>query len=202
MERVLGLDASFETTGRLSFFVNWDAAGRMWAEDRVRSVAIRGLTLGGNWRRLAAARFGWNATEARTLDLASGEPARFRSASLFFYGTVRALSYNLTAKQSGLDREDDHQHLIRARQLALTGSWQFPHAFYVKTQAFVVRYDGTLAEGVDKFLKGFLGWQPNAFTNAYVGWSGQRRRDPSAVVPTERMVERGLFAKVAYAMQF
>jgi len=55
---------------------------------------------------------------------------------------------------------------------------------------------------VDKFLKAFVGWQPNAFTNAYVGWSGQRRRDPLAVLPSERMVERGLFAKMAYALQF
>jgi hypothetical protein len=55
---------------------------------------------------------------------------------------------------------------------------------------------------VDKFLKAFLGWQPNAFTNAYVGWSGQRHRDPANVLPWERMVERGLFAKMAYALQF
>lgn len=202
MERVFGVDASFETPGRLSFFLNWDAAGRAWAEDRIQSVAARSLTLGGNWRALATVRFGWNATQARTLDLASGDPARLRSASLFLYGTVSALSYNLTAKQSGLDREDSQQRLIRARQLTATGSWQFPHAFYVKTQAFVVRYDGSEAEGVDKFLKAFAGWQPNAFTNAYVGWSGQRRRHPLAVIPSERMVERGLFAKAAYAMQF
>jgi hypothetical protein len=69
-------------------------------------------------------------------------------------------------------------------------------------QSFVVRYDGSEEEGVDKFLKALLGWQPNAFTGAYVGWSGQRRRDPTAMLPNERMVERGLFAKVAYAMQF
>jgi hypothetical protein len=65
-----------------------------------------------------------------------------------------------------------------------------------------VRYDGLEAEGVDKFLKAFLGWQPNAFTNAYIGWSGQRHRDPTATPGSERTVERGLFAKLAYAMQF
>lgn len=47
-----------------------------------------------------------------------------------------------------------------------------------------------------------MGWQPNAFTNAYLGWPGQRRRDPLALLPSERMAERGLFAKRAYAMQF
>jgi len=202
MDRAVGLDAWVETTGRLSFFLNWDAFGRTWAEDRVQSVAARSLTLGGNWRPYSEVRFGWNATQARTLDLASGDPARFRSAQLFLYGTVGSLSYNLTGLQSGLDRETDHLRLIRARELTATGSWQFPLSIYAKTQAFVVRYDGLEAEGVDKFLKAFVGWQPNAFTNAYLGWSGQRRRDPTAILPSERMVERGLFAKFAYAVQF
>ncbi|MBK9796923.1 MAG: hypothetical protein IPP58_10585 [Holophagaceae bacterium] len=202
LERALGLDASFETAGRLSFFLNWDIAGRTWAEDRAQSVAARALTLGGNWRRLSALRIGWNATQARSLELRTGAPSRFRSAALFLYGTVSSLSYNLTGQQSGLDREADDQRLIRARALTATGSWQFPRSVYLKTQAFVVRYDGTATEGVDKFLKAFLGWQPNAFTNAYLGWSGQRRRDPTAVLPGERTVERGLFAKVAYAVQF
>ncbi len=202
LDRTLGLDAWLETAGRLSFFVNWDAAGRTWAEDRLRSAVSRSLTLGGNWRRLSPFQLGWNATEAHTLELASGDPARFRSAALYLYGTLGSMSYHLTGQQSALDRRADDQRLVRARELVASGSWQFPHAFYLKTQAFVVRYDGTLAEGVDKFLKAFVGWQPNAFTNAYLGWSGQRRRDPTAIIPAERMVERGLFAKAAYALQF
>jgi hypothetical protein len=202
MDRAVGLDAWLETKGRLSFFLNWDAAGRTWGEAHDRSVAARSLTLGGNWQRHSAFRLGWYATQARTLELATGDPARFRSAALYLYGTIGSVSYNLTGQQSGLDREEDHLRLIRARELTASGSWQFPWFFYAKTQAFVVRYDGTEADGVDKFLKLFLGWQPNAFTNAYLGWSGQRRRDPMAVITTERMVERGLFAKLAYAMQF
>ncbi|WP_306590309.1 DUF5916 domain-containing protein [Geothrix sp. 21YS21S-4] len=202
MERVVGLDTWLETAGRLSFFFNWDAAGRVWGEDRVRSVASRALTVGGNWRRYAQARFGWNASRGRTLDLESGDPAKLNSAQLFFYGTVGSVSYNLSALQSVLDREEDSRRLIRARELTATGSWQLPAFFYVKTQAFAVRYDGAHGEGVDKFLKTFVGWQPNAFTNAYLGWSGQRRRDPAALLASERMVERGLFAKLAYAMQF
>jgi len=202
MDRAVGLDAWLETAGRLSFFFNWDAAGRTWAEDRVQSVAARSLTLGGNWKLYSQWRMGWNATQARTLDLSSGDPARFRSAALYLYGTIGSISYNLTGQQSGLDREADALRLIRARELTASGSWQFPLSIYVKTQAFVVRYDGNEAEGVDKFLKTFVGWQPNAFTNAYLGWSGQRRRNPTAIIPSERMVERGLFAKFAYAVQF
>jgi hypothetical protein len=202
LERVVGLDTWLETAGRLSFFFNWDMAGRVWAEDHARSVASRALTVGGNWRQHSQAQFGWNATRGRTLDLASGDPARLDSAQLFFHGTVGSVSYNLSALQSILDREADDLRLIRARELSATGSWQLPAFFYLKTQAFVVRYDGLHGEGVDKFLKAFMGWQPNAFTNAYLGWSGQRRRDPSAVISYERMVERGLFAKVAWAKQF
>jgi hypothetical protein len=207
MDQAVGLDASLETAGRLSFFINWDAAGRTWqgsslADDHTLSVAARSLTLGGNWRRHSALRLGWNATQGRTIDLASGDPARLRSAMLTLFGTVGAVSYNLTGQQSGLDREGDDRRLVRARELVATGSWVFPRAFYAKTQAFVVRYDGTEAEGVDKFLKAFLGWQPNAFTNAYLGWSGQRHRDPMATPASERTVERGLFAKLAYALQF
>jgi len=202
MDRAVGLDAWMETAGRLSFFLNWDVAGRTWAQDQVQSVAARSLTLGGNWRLHSEGRLGWNATQARTLDLSSGDPARFRSAALYLFGTIGSISYNLSGQQSGLDREADDLRLIRARELTASGSWQFPLSIYVKTQAFVVRYDGTEAEGVDKFLKAFVGWQPNAFTNAYLGWSGQRRRDPTAIIPSERMVERGLFAKFAYAVQF
>jgi hypothetical protein len=202
MDQGYGLDAYVETAGRLSFFLNWDVAGRTWAQDRVQAVAERSLTLGGNWNRLSALRFGWNAAQARTIDLSSGDPARLRSATLAVYGTVGSLSYNLSGQQSGLDREVDDQRLIRARELVATGSWVFPLSFYAKTQAFVVRYDGLEAEGVDKFLKAFLGWQPNAFTNAYIGWSGQRHRVLAATPASERTVERGVFAKLAYAMQF
>jgi hypothetical protein len=202
MDRSVGLDASIETAGRLSFFLNWDIAGRTWAQDRAQSVATRSLTLGGNWKRHSEWQFGWNATQGRSLELASGDPARYRSAALFLYGTLGSLSYNLTGKQSGLDREADDQRLVRARALAASGSWQFPLSIYLKTQAFVVRYDGLAAGGVDKFLKGFVGWQPNAFTNAYLGWSGQRKQDPAAIVTAERMIERGIFAKFAYAVQF
>lgn len=201
MDRVVGLDAWIETAGRLSFFANWDIAGRSWAGHQGPSVATRGLTLGGNWRYHAPFQLGWNATRARTLDLKTGDPARFQSGALFLYGTVDSLSYNLTAQQAGLDRESDGIRLIRARELTLSGSYQFPRAFYLKTQGFIVRYDGRDPDRVDKYLKVFAGWQPNAFTQAYLGWSGQRRLDPPGI-PAERMTERGLFAKFAYAFQF
>ncbi len=202
MDRAVGFDGYLETAGRLSFFINWDVAGRTWADDHALSAAARSVTLGGNWRQLSPLQVGWNATRARTIDLPSGDPAKLQSVSLNLYGTVGSISYSLSGQQSDLNREADELRLIRAREIVASGSWQFPLSFYVKTQAFVVRYDGTEVESVDKFLKAFVGWQPNAFTNAYVGWSGQRHRDPTAIIPSERMVERGLFAKMAYAVQF
>ena len=92
--------------------------------------------------------------------------------------------------------------LIRAREAVAGATWSLPLHLFLKSQAFVVRYDGAEADSVDKFAKVFLIWQPNAFSSAYLGWSGQRRRSPDDGVAEERMVQRGLFAKVAYAFQF
>ena len=41
-----------------------------------------------------------------------------------------------------------------------------------------------------------------ACTNAELGWSGQRHRDPTASLSSEHMTEQGVFAKLAYAVQF
>ena len=202
LEWTEGLDAYFETAGRWSLNLSSDLAGRIWSDDGTASVATRNLTLNLGWRRLSWAQLGASAGWGRTLDLASAEPARFHTASLNSEGSVASIAYALSAKSYELNRESTGERLIRARQLVAGGTWQLPRHIYVKVQSFVVRYDGSEAEGVDKFLKALLGWQPNAFTGAYLGWSGQRRRDPASVLPHERMVERGLFAKVAYAMQF
>ncbi len=77
-----------------------------------------------------------------------------------------------------------------------------PWNIHFHAQAFVVRYDGSEEYSVDKYLKAYVGWQANAFTTAYVGWSGERRWDPVNSFPVEEMVNRGLFAKLAYAIHF
>ncbi len=202
LERAEGVEANFETAGRWSLNLSSDVVGRIWSDDGSRSVAARNLTLNLGWRRLSWAQLGAGAGWGRTLDLTSGEPARFHTANLASEGSVASIAYSLSAKSYELNRESTGERLIRARQLVAGGTWQLPRHIYVKVQSFVVRYDGSEAEGVDKFLKALLGWQPNAFTGAYLGWSGQRRRDLASVLPQERMVERGLFAKVAYALQF
>ena len=204
MDRVLNLEGQVETLGRWSLGVNADLAGRTWGSDAADAptVATRSLTLTLAWKRLSWAQMSASLGGGRTLDYASGVPARFRTAGLKSGGSVASIAYSLEAKRFELLRELDDARLVRARELVSTATWQLPAHIYLKAQGFVVRYDGLEADGVDKYLKALLGWQPNAFTGAYVGWSGQRRRDPAALIQPERMVERGVFAKVAYAIQF
>ncbi|WP_243384457.1 DUF5916 domain-containing protein [Geothrix alkalitolerans] len=201
-DRAVGLSTYVETADRWAWSLDWDIAGRTWADDEVTSNATRNLNMALSWKKLSWAQMLARVVRGRTIDLASGAPARIHTVSFSSHGAVGDLSYDLSAQRTVLDRESDDLRLVRARKLAATATYQMPRFFYLKTQAFVVRYDGSEIDGVDKFLKAFLGWQPNAFTNAYLGWSGQRRRDPLAILPTERMVERGVFAKLAYAMQF
>lgn len=201
-DRAVGMDASLETPGRWSASLNWDIAGRTWANDGVHSAASRALTLTLQWRRFTAAMVRLSAGQSRTIDLESGLPAQLRTLSLSSSGVISALAYSLSATQAELDQESGGQRLSRAREAVASATWQFPHSLYVKTFAYAVRYDGSEADSVDKFLKVLAGWQPNAFTNAYLGWSGQRRRDPAANILMERMVERGLFVKFAYSIQF
>ncbi|MBL0210703.1 MAG: hypothetical protein IPQ13_07300 [Holophagaceae bacterium] len=201
-DRAVGLDAYIETAGRWAWSLNWDISGRAWSNDQVRSNATRNINMALSWKRLSWAQLLIRATTGRTIDLSSGAPARLRTHEFSSSGGIRNVSYQLSALQAELDREADGLRLLRARELSTTAIWQMPHHFYLKSQAFVVRYDGDGPDTVDKYLKAFFGWQPNAFTSAHIGWSGQRRRDPHASIPAERMVERGIFAKVAYAMQF
>ena len=117
-------------------------------------------------------------------------------------GNLGAFAYALTGKQTALDREADGARIIRARQVSSSAAYQFPASVYARLQAFVVRYDGRDPSTVDKYLKLLLGWQPNAFTHAYLGWSGRVRRDLALNLDPERLSDRGLFAKFAYALQF
>ncbi len=201
-DRAVGLSAYVETAGRWAWSLDWDIAGRTWADDEVTSNATRNINMALSWKKYGWAQLLLRRIAGRTIDLASGAPARLRTTSFTSNGALGDVCYQFTAQRTDLDRESDSLRLVRARKLSTTATYQMPRFFYLKAQAFVVRYDGSEFEGVDKYLKAFLGWQPNAFTNAYLGWSGQRHRDPLAALPTERMVERGLFAKVAYAMQF
>ena len=201
-ERVVGLSAYVETAGRWAWSLDWDIAGRAWANDEVHSNATRNINMALSWRRCSWAQMLVRSSTGRTIDLASGAPAGIRTYSFSSHGAVQNVTYDLTAQRVELNREYDNLRLIRARELSASATWQMPLNIYLRTQAFVVRYDGSEADTADKFLKAFLGWQPNAFTNAYIGWSGQRRRDPIASIPEERMVERGIFAKFAYAVQF
>lgn len=202
MDRAVALDGYLETKGRFSVKMTWQPLGRTWADDEVNAAASRSLALNLRWNRYSWAQTYVFANQGRTIDLDSAVPARSRAVGLGASGNVGSLAYTFTLQRSDLDQEGTLARLVRAREAVLGAIWSLPASFYVKTQAFVVRYDGSEEESVDKFVKVFLGWQPNAFTNAYFGWSGQRRRDPENGIGAERVVQRGLFAKLAYAIQF
>ena len=201
-DRAVGLSTFVETAGRWAWSVDWDVAGRTWANDEVTSASAWNFNTALSWKRLTWAQMLARYVTGRTIDLPSGAPARLHKVAFSSQGLIGDVGYALSATQVELDRESDSLRLIRAREISATGVWQFPMNLYLKTQAIVVRYDGTEADLTDKYLKAFVGWQPNAFTTAYAGWSGQRHRDPVLGPVEERMVERGLFAKVAYAFQF
>ncbi|MBS1767194.1 MAG: hypothetical protein JST05_07330 [Acidobacteria bacterium] len=201
-DRAIGLSTYWETAGRWAWSLDWDIAGRTWANDEVASNSTWNANTALSWKRFGYAQLLARVTEGRTIDLGSGAPARIRTEGFNAHGSVSDLSYQFDALQAELDRESDGLRLVRARELSATATWQFPLNIYLKSQGYVVRYDGSEANLTDKYLKAFLGWQPNAFTTAYIGWSGQRHRDPVLGLPQERLIERGLFAKVAYAFQF
>ena len=46
------------------------------------------------------------------------------------------------------------------------------------------------------------GWQPNAFTQVYLGYSQSRKTDLNLTAPLERLIEKGLFGKASYAIRF
>lgn len=201
-DRAISLSTFLETAGRWAWSLDWDIAGRSWANDEITSNSTWNANMALSWKRFGTLQMLVRATQGRTIDLGSGLPARLHTYGLDANGAILNVGYQFNAQQAELSRESDGLRLIRARELSTTATWQMPSHIYLKTQAFVVRYDGSYANTTDKYLKAFLGWQPNAFTTAYVGWSGQRHRDPIIGIPEERMIERGLFAKLAYAYQF
>jgi hypothetical protein len=202
LDQALGVQGFIETAGRWGTFFSCDLTGHTWANDEVTSNATHAWYLNSSWSRLTWLQPFAFYGAARTIDLDSGAPARSRQDGLGANGNIHGFAYNVQAQQSEVDRESDGLRFVRAREVVTSFTWQLPMHIYVHTQAFVVRYDGTEEYSADKFLKAYLGWQPNAFANSYIGWSGKRRWDPVNGFPREMLVDRGLFAKITYAMQF
>lgn len=201
MERTPTFGTYVETVGRWSANLSLGLPGRSWAGEKFVGTHSAQLNLG--WRRHGGFQLSGGGSWSRTIDLATGDPARMRSASLAANGNLSALSYEVSARETRLDREADHASLVRARQTTASAGWQLPHDFYVRAQGFVVWYDRPTNRSVERYAKLLTGWQPNAFTHAYLGWSGRRRFDPQTPsLDHERLTDRGIFAKLAYAMQF
>jgi hypothetical protein len=202
LEQGLYFAAFVETVNRLTLQVDGDVIGRTWAYDQVTSTATRYLEFSGSWKQLQSFQPYLVFGGGRTIDLNTGTPARNNWIKIGSNGHLSNLVYNFELKQSTENRESDSTTLNRGRRASCSFTWQFPLDLSLHCQAFGIRYDGSESASCDKFLKIFLGWQPNAFTSAYIGWSGKRRWDPADGYEVESLVERKLFAKLAYAWQF
>ncbi len=201
MERAIALLGSLETSGRVNVSGGWEPTGK---------AAAKGLTvdtwaawINGGWNRHAEARPFVSFERRRTADLSTGLPARLRVVSTGAEGAVGAFSYDASLRESVLDRETDGARIVRGRKAQLGAAMSFPGSVYVQLQGFLVRYDKPAEVWTtDRYARVIVGWQPNAFTHAYLGWSGRSQRDPDQRLEPERLAARGLFAKFSYAVQF
>jgi hypothetical protein len=93
--------------------------------------------------------------------------------------------------------------LRRAQRLYAKLEYAFPLSLYLHLQAQSTRYEAAGAEIThSRFLQVLTGWQPNAFTQVYLGYSQKRGTDLDLSPVAERLLEKGLFAKAAYAVHF
>lgn len=136
------------------------------------------------------------------IHLDSGDAARERYLSLWVSGNIKAFSYSASASHKNLNRESDGQRLTRVRQVEGSLEYQMPLDFYLRMQGSVEWYDLSAGRRTNRYIKSIFGWQPNAFTQAYIGWSNRRRLDPAHELQFEQTTDRGFFAKFAYAIQF
>jgi hypothetical protein len=201
LDHVTGVQVSLETSGRFNCFLSWDPFGRTWASDGGPACATRSGNLYLQWSRWSWFQPFFSQSLAKTMDLDSLAKARSRSNSLGVGGNLAGLGYNIQAEETEVNRAADGLRFIRARELVGTLTWQLPLHFYAHTQVFGVHYDGAQALNSDKFLKVLAGWQPNAFTNSFLGWSGRRKWDPASGLLDESMIDRAWFAKVSFAFQ-
>ncbi len=200
MERGTSLSLDLKTAQRLEIEFKVEPGGRSWAHGRSVSTWGWGGSIGSD--RSTALRGSVGYGRNRTLDLDTGDPALKEARQAEASGQLGGFSYALYGTDKRLNREADGSLLLRARQVKLGAGMQFPEHLYLKAQAYFTRYDRPSGGSHEKYAKVLVGWQPNAFTHAYLGATTRRRLDPFERLDPERMVERGLFAKFAYALQF
>ena len=91
----------------------------------------------------------------------------------------------------------------RAQRIYARMEYALPWDLHLRLQLQHTRYESP-AQGTSRARTFQLlsGWQPNAFTQVYAGYAQSRKTDRTLEPPMERLMEKGLFAKIAYALRF
>ena len=201
MSRGISFYGNLSTKIRLNVFGGYSAWGREWAQGL--AVDTRSFSVNVAYNRHPWLRPSFGLGGRRGPDYATGLPALTASRQLNLNGNFFGFSYSLQGALNQL-RDEASQGLIqRARRLYAKAEYAFPLNLYLRVQGQVTRYE---APGLDptrsRFVQLLAGWQPNAFTQVYLGYSQARRTDLDLASPTERLMEKGLFGKASYSLRF
>lgn len=193
--------ANLSTRNRLSFFLSFSPHQREWALGQ--QVDTHFFYASTSFNKFPWFRPSLSFSHGRTPDYNTGLPARNAARNVNLNGNLAAFSYSV---QGGLNqlRDADSQALLRrARRLFAKLEYAFPFDLYARIQAQATRYETSGEETTkSRFVQILTGWQPNAFTQIYLGYSQTRGTDLDLAPPAERLLEKGLFAKAAYALRF
>ncbi len=201
MSRRALIYANISTKFRLTFFANASLGGREWAQGR--EVEIRSFYFRGAYNRLAFLRPSISFSHGRVPDYSTGLPALQDSRTLNLDGNVAALSYSIQGGGTTLRDDASGTLILRAQRLYTKVEYSFPFDTYLRAQAQLTRYEAPgQAPTRSHYLQFFAGWQPNAFTQVYLGYSQSRKTDLNLTAPLERLIEKGLFGKASYAIRF
>jgi len=201
MSRDISAYASLSTRNQLRFFTSFSPHSREWVLGQW--VDTNFVYLNSSFNRFAWLRPSVSQSFARTPDYATGLPARSGSRNVNLNGNVGATSYSVQWGLNQLRDVDSAALLRRAQRLYAKLEYAFPLSLYLHLQAQSTRYEAAGAEIThSRFLQVLTGWQPNAFTQVYLGYSQKRGTDLDLSPVAERLLEKGLFAKAAYAVHF
>lgn len=201
MSRSVMVYGNLSTKFRLSFFASLKLQGREWANGQ--EVETRSFYLNGNYNRFAFLRPSFSVSHSRTPDYSTGLPALQDSHTLNLNGNIAAFSYSLQGGRTQLHDEATRELILQAERVYAKGEYCFPLDLYLRAQAQLTHYlSSTTGPTRAFYLQVLAGWQPNAFTQVYIGYSQTHGTDTVMTTPQEHLMEKGLFAKASYAIRF
>jgi hypothetical protein len=192
---------SLSTRIRLNVYASLGAHGREWAQGQ--EVETRSYYFNINFSRYPWLRPSLVVSGGRGADYNTGLPAITASRQLNLYGNFLGFSYSVQGALNQLRDEASDNQILRAQRVYGNAEYAFPLDFYLRVQSQITRYEAPDQDPTQsRFIQLLAGWQPNAFTQVYLGYSQARSTDLDLQFPTERLMEKGLFAKASYAVRF